>query len=219
MKSIFALTATILLVTFSSLAAVTANLGAIPNRALFGIDFGNGLEYYGRVGAINSISMQHYLVPGFRVYEMNIDMREGNTLLRIYATYTMDPVEESRLVTDGVTSQIPFGSIIADTMQEGYKLATGDIKSTVDTAATALPVLKDYPMTTHAKTIEYKVKSLDALKELFETLRDGWLRQPEAEDATTRTTTTTQSTNGTETATQVEEVEIVPLNGTLFRIE
>lgn len=206
----------------SALAGVVIDLEAVPNKQIFGIDFGNGREYYGRVDSVNSVSLQEYVVPGFRVYEMNIDMRQGNSLLRVYSVVTLDPAEEARSMTDSVTSQVPFGSMVIDSMQEGYNLATGSIKRQVDDVAAAMPVMKDYPMTTHAKTIEYKVASPQDLQDLFLQVRNSWLSKPKIQDAATQTRT--ENTSGTTAGNNAdsvttEEEEVVPLNGALFILE
>ena len=219
MKTTFVAISALLTATLTTIAGVTVDLEAIPNKTIFGIDFGNGREYYGRVDSVNSVSMQEYVVPGFRVYEMNIDMRQGNSLLRIYSVVTMDPAQEARNATDSLTSQVPFGTMVLDSMQEGYNLATVNIKQQVDDVAAAMPVMKDYPMTTHAKTIEYKVASPLDVKELFKQMKNSWLQKPTVQDAATQTRT--ETTNGTSTGNNAntlttQEEEIVPLNGALY---
>ena len=103
---------------------------------------------------IISVSTHEYLVDGaVRVTEMNIDT-QGSLEVRFYYMES--------LVS---TTALPAGQSILDKAQE---LAT-------DAAARVNPgdqppwekVVKNYPTTTHAHTVEYRLDSLEELQSLF----------------------------------------------------
>lgn len=206
---------------------VVANVDAIPNKQLFGIDFGEGREFYGRVNAINSVSLQEYITPPFVVTEMVIDMASSPLQLRIYTTEPLDPVTEAAEVSRSAVAQVPFGSTVLDNSLSGYDKASRPVRDTLGGVAGSIPARKDYPVATHAKTIEYKLKSREDLTTLFFNVRDRWLRRSEIEQSeefeTTQTETTTDDSTGGTTAQPTESTsetrqnqQVNALNGMLF---
>jgi len=101
--------------------------------------------------AVVSVSSHEYIVNGVaRVTEVNIDTI-GNGLARFYYIEPMTP-----------TSPIGLGNATIDKfqqlVQQGAALSGQDASQ---------KVLKDYPTTTHAHTIEYRVTDKNTLSQLY----------------------------------------------------
>jgi len=137
---------------------------AIRNQGVFGVRIARtDMAFYGRADAILSISFQEYTTGSFIVCEVVIDMKDSNQQLRMYSTRPpgtedvanrvnraseansqnrgLDPKEASRLPIPGQLAAVEskVNNMISGT--------TGDI------------VVKTYPQTTHAKTVEMVVSS------------------------------------------------------------
>lgn len=143
---------------------------AFPNRDLFGLELNENQEFYAKVASITSISLQNYNTSTFNVLELSIDLQGSPVQLRIYHTrpITKDELEAYAPEAPTSSTRIPatpgFASRIADRIAD-------PIAGHVDN----LPLLKEYPITTHAKTIEYKVSNREDLVTLYNNLRDRWI--------------------------------------------
>ena len=148
---------------------------AIRNQGIFGIKVANtDMAFYGRADAVLSISFQEYTTGSFIVAEVVIDMKDSNQQFRIYNTRPvgtadvanranrasaansqnrgLDPKEASKLPIPG-----PLG-ILESKVNNVVNSTAGDI------------VVKTYPTTTHAKTVEMVVSTKDELKLLYTNL-------------------------------------------------
>jgi hypothetical protein len=110
-----------------------------------------GGSYSVALRAVVSVSSHEYLVDGVaRVTEVNIDT-VGNALARFYYIEPSTP-----------TSPIGLGNATVQKAQElfqqGAELSGQDVWS---------KVIKNYPTTTHAHTIEYRVTDKDTLQRLY----------------------------------------------------
>lgn len=156
--------------------AVTVDTNAIRNKQLFGIEFpGETRAYFARENMLRSISKQEYITTGFRVVEVNV-MTDANALLRIYYSRPLMPGEYAAAVSNVTTATtgIPTGSAanvpgvqaMADKARGITETITGDV------------VMKEYPIATHAKTIEFRVTELDELLDLYDELEKHWRKEP-----------------------------------------
>ncbi|MEY3547711.1 MAG: hypothetical protein RLZZ552_78 [Verrucomicrobiota bacterium] len=155
--------------------ALTMTKKAIRNQGIFGIKIARtDMAFYGRADAILSISFQEYTTGSFIVAEVVIDMRDSNQQLRLYSARPpgtddvanrvnraseansqnrgLDPAQASRLPIPGQLAAVEskVNNMISGT--------TGDI------------VVKTYPTTTHAKTVEMTVSSKAELLRLYTSL-------------------------------------------------
>jgi hypothetical protein len=161
----------------SSLSAVTVRTRAIQNKALFGITFpDDSKEYYGKEAAIHSISKQEYLTSGFRVVEINI-VTAGNGLLRIYHSRVLRLGELQAAMTDGAAAAGMPSTLQRSPVPPGVQ-QMADRASGVAEAMTSSTVMKEYPLATHARTIEYRVQTRSELLDLFDQLQKHWLKEP-----------------------------------------
>ena len=111
-----------------------------------------GGTYEVGVGAIVAVASHEYLVDGIaRVTEVNIDT-SGSLLARFYY---LEPV----------TPNTPLGVGNAAIEQTQRLLREAAEKSGQDVWK---KVIKNYPTTTHARTVEYRLESLEQLNKIYE---------------------------------------------------
>lgn len=120
--------------------------------------FPGGGEYWVRLDTITSVSIHDYVLDGaVLVTEVNI-ATAGSELARFYY------VEINKPSTPGNVGQ----SIMNLAEEKGKDLMT---RAGQDEAINR--VVKNYPTTTHAHTVEYRLKTKDSLRKLFESVRDA----------------------------------------------
>ncbi len=209
---------------FFSLLLLSANVSAVvvkslSNPQLFGIQVEAGRqEFYARVDSVNSVSLQYYITASYRVTEMVIDMHGSPLQLRIYHAGFIDPKSEAaRMKSKTGIQSIGIPEMGVPTpIKKGLDVVEG---------AHSAVLLKEYPVTTHAKTIEYQLSNEAELLDLYKKIRDGWLRiDSEAETQNTQTSssstttgpTTTPPTTNTTTPPTTNEKRYPRLNGRLF---
>lgn len=190
----------------SSLPAVTVNSNSISNKAVFGILFPRETRaFYGKESAISSITLQEYITTSFNVVELNIIMN-GDALLRIYHSRPIGPRE-----LDEALGRLPAGVDTQAALPSAVREAANRL-STLSERATSDTVIKEYPLATHAKTVEFRISRRGELLDLFEQLKKHWLKEPDASEE--------GETNGAVETTESTETQIAPLSlgGTLFTI-
>jgi hypothetical protein len=113
-----------------------------------------GGTYEVALRSIISVSTHEYIVDGIaRVTEMNIDTA-GSLSVRFYYLEPMTP-----------QSPVGIGQSTIDKVQELAQEAAGRVSP--DSQPPWEKVVKNYPTTTHAHTIEYRLDTLDQLNTLF----------------------------------------------------
>ena len=178
MKNIIIILLLLLCPTIAS-AGVKAKRNTFKNKDVFGIQFSkNRAEYYGKVDSVSTISLQEYYITasGFHILEIGIEMSGSSVQLRIYSIAIIDP---SKIMDDAIKSinlaSIPSPSL--PMLPEPFGKGKGAAESVMNIA-----VLKEYPITTHAKTIEYKLSTHEDIIRLFVLLRSGWLQEDPPEE-------------------------------------
>jgi len=117
-----------------------------------------GGEYIVRLSAITSVSLHEYIVDGAaRVAEVNI-ATSGSELARFYflEPYPKPPV----------AAQKALNAIENKAKEASARFETGDLR---------VKVVKSYPTTTHAHTVEYRLSDRESLSKLFKSIEDAWL--------------------------------------------
>ena len=199
---------------------------AIRNQGIFGIVVANtDMAFYGRADAILSLSFQEYTTGSFIVAEVVIDMKDSNQQFRIYNTRPvgtadvanranrasaansqnrgLDPKEASKLPIPG-----PLG-ILESKVNNVVNSTAGDI------------VVKTYPTTTHAKTVEMVVSTKDELKLLYTnliTLYTGF-EVTAADGASVEGSNGASASAAAAGSTAAATIKINQIGGVLFTLE
>ena len=160
------------------LSAVSVTTRGVRNQAIYGIEFPKeSRTYYGSEAGVQSISTQDYITGNFRVIELNI-VTQGTALLRIYHIRPLRSGELQQAMSDGIgATGIPGSSIIQRPLPPQVQ-AMADRAASVSEVVTGTEVMKEYPMATHAHTIEFRIGSRNELLELHEELKKHWLKEP-----------------------------------------
>lgn len=111
------------------------------------------------VDRLGSISKTEYIVDGKAlVHEVVIDMLGGQALTRIYF---LEPVTKE--MDNGVAKVVDRGMELVERAADRVGTKAQD------------KVQKNYPQTTHAHTVELRVKSLQDLDVLYASIKDAWV--------------------------------------------
>ena len=188
--------------------AIAVSHNAIQNPELFGLRLGEGQELYGRVEAVNSVSLQRYLTPAYSVVEMVVDLVESPLQIRIYSTTPLDPVAVGATLAEPIAEGIPAGLTMLDSVESGSSQMVSPIQDGVVGITEQIPVIKNYPLTTHSKTIEYALPSPSDVQSLFRVFSGLWLREPDA----------IQEMEDSDTEDNPQENRISPLSRAVFSL-
>lgn len=193
------------------LSAVSVTTRGVKNPKIYGIEFpGDARAYYGTEDGIQSISKQEYVTAAFRVTEINI-VTQGTALLRIYHSRPLRAGELQQALGDSMNAGgVPGGSSIIQRPLPSQVQAMADRASGAADTATSTSVMKEYPIATHAHTIEFRIGSVDELIELHDELKKHWLKEPAYFEGG-------QIVGPDEAVSQ--EMKPRSLGGTLFRVE
>ena len=203
---------TLLITAFScQLSAVSVTTRGVRNQAIYSIEFPEETRTYsGSEAGVQSISIQDYITSNFRVIELNI-VTQGSALLRIYYSRPLRPGELQQVMSEGLgATGIPGGSSIIQGPLPPQVQAIADRAAGVSEAVTGTEVMKEYPMATHAHTIEFRIGSRKELLELHEELKKHWLKEPAFFEGG-QIVSEDESTD--------KEMKPRSLGGTLFKVE
>lgn len=113
------------------------------------------------LAALRHISVHEYLVQGVgKITEMTVDAG-GSVAARFYAVGLPDAQPPSGL-----------GQSVIDRAKEAFTEA----RDRLDPGGISRSVVKDYPNTTHAHTVEYLLGSPEAVRQLYQNLERAWTR-------------------------------------------
>lgn len=120
-----------------------------------------GGNYSVALASISSVSTHEYIVDkAVRVFELTIGTN-GSVEARFYY------VEPIKAAAPG-----GIGQSIIDKAQE--KVQEGATRIAGDNAALLSTVMKDYPTTTHAHTVEYRLATRDDVTKMFKSAETAW---------------------------------------------
>lgn len=109
--------------------------------------------------SIISVSSHEYVVDAaVRVTEVNVDTN-GSMVVRFYYLEPMKPTTPSGI-----------GQSAIDRAQD----LTKELAGRVGVDQVWQKVVKNYPTTTHARTIEYRLETKDQLTKLFTSVEHAW---------------------------------------------
>ena len=121
-----------------------------------------GGDYIVDVARITSLSMHTYVVDGTMLVTDVTIGTQGSELARFYY---LEP---------NLTPQAPNG--VGQSTLNLAKDKAKEAADRVDSTDVSNQVVKNYPTTTHAKTIEYRLDSMASLNKLFKSIEDSLLR-------------------------------------------
>ncbi|WOO42409.1 hypothetical protein [Rubellicoccus peritrichatus] len=160
------ISALLLCAAITPLDALQVRNGTLNNKRLFGIEFGNGTSFYGRHDRINSASLQTYQSGPYIVTEMVIDLASSDVALRVYHTELMNASDLQSRLPDGTpnVAQTNVPASVQKLIDRG--------RSGAQKARSGGLVVKDYPTSTHAKTLEYRVSEKEELQKFYKRFID-----------------------------------------------
>ena len=115
-----------------------------------------GGEYMVALSRISSISKHTYMVGNLEITEVVVDTT-GNSLVRFYAANTAGG--EANILKNAQDRLRDLGR---------EKGAQAGVQGA--------PVIKNYPDTTHAKTVEYNLDTESAVNALYNSVKKSWER-------------------------------------------
>jgi hypothetical protein len=197
---------------------------AIRNPGIFGIKIARtDMAFYGRADAILSISFQEYSIGSFIVAEVVIDMKDSNQQLRLYAARppgTDDVANRVNRASEANSQNRGLPSDQATKIQIPSQLSNLESKvNNMTSGATRDIVIKTYPTTTHAKTVEMVVATKAELQRLYSnliTLYTGF--EVEAPDGASVEGSNAARAAMTTTGT-APTIKITQIGGVLFTVE
>ncbi|MEM8549331.1 MAG: hypothetical protein AAGF10_00935 [Verrucomicrobiota bacterium] len=153
-------------------AALKVNSGDISNRALFGVGFPDGTSFYADARMVYGVSLQRYQTGPFYVTEMVIDIGGVVSQFRIYAT---EPFDESAWQSR-LPAQAPSGLKEGTGVPAAVQKAASRGKQTISSTESGL-VVKDYPVSTHAKTVEFRLAQAKDVEDLYDAFVQAYTRR------------------------------------------
>jgi hypothetical protein len=197
---------------------------AIRNQGVFGIKVANtDIAFYGRADAILSISFQEYTTGAFNVSEVVIDLKDSPQQLRIYHTRppgTADVANRANRASAANAQNRGLDPKEASRLPIPGQLAAVESKlNNVISGTTSDLVVKSYPATTHAKTVEMVVSSRAELLTLHSRLISLFTgSEVEATEGSS-----VEGANSAAAAaaggTQAARIKITQIGGVLFTLE
>ncbi len=198
---------------------------AIRNQGIFGIKVANtDMAFYGRADSILSISFQEYTTGAFIDAEVVVDMKDSNQQLRIYnvrppgtadvanrANRASSANSQNRGLDPADASKLPIPSQLTNLEGKVNNMVsntTGDI------------VVKTYPTTTHAKTVEMIVTTKAELQQLYSkmiALYTGF--EVEAADGASVEGSNGAAASAAAAGSTAAKIKITQIGGVLFTLE
>ncbi len=195
---------------------------AIPNKGIFGIKVaGTDQEYYGRADLVSSIAFQEYTTGTFIVSEVTVDMIGSGQLLRIYSTRVpglSDAQNEAEHLRESANMLSNTGSLTTPslpTLPSQLTRADQAVQNAANHAVAGM-VVKVWPTTTHAKTVEFSVGSRAELQMFYSNFRDLLSGRPVQVKEDSVVLTAAEKSSGTN---QSGITTVNQIGGALFTIE
>lgn len=158
---------TLFSVAFLSLASLGNLLAQPPTFPVWRAEMPGG-EYAVKLSAIASVSKHDYTVDGtLGVQELTI-ATNTNVTARFYFIEPKTPSAASGVGDSAIRT-------IKDRASQALEKVNQTAHTTIMTE-----VVKNYPVTTHAHMVEFRLPTADALKAAYESARNAWLRNKTA---------------------------------------
>lgn len=157
-----------------ALRAVTVIPDRVANRGVFGVEIGSETQFYARADRVLSVSFQEYRTDaGLVVSEVVVDMENSSQQIRLYS---VRPPSSADLSAAAGAAGEAAGSLrgVAGPAAPAAPALVAKAQEKADSALERLPAMpvKSYPMATHARTVEYVVRSRAELLAFYRNFRD-----------------------------------------------
>ncbi len=149
-----------LVFAYQGLCAFSAQSGKIQHPKMFGINFADGSSYYALVEKVVSVSKQAYIAGPLFVTEVCIELDQSPLQVRIYNARAVPPDKAADAASKKIPYELAKQAAKADILNSAEE-KLGEVK-------TQQKVYKDYPATTHARTLEFVVTDLAELESFYE---------------------------------------------------
>jgi hypothetical protein len=124
-----------------------------------------------REQTVTNISLHDYIAPPYKVVELTINTH-GQSLLRIYHSQLLSPTELADTLGN-LNSTYQQATKFRQPIEHAAQRVEQKMTSIVETP-TVTTVIKEYPIATHAKNIEYRLSRLSELLDLYKALIKHW---------------------------------------------
>ncbi len=174
--------------------ALQVKRGAFRSKEIFSVSMPDGTSFFGKENMIVSISLQKYRLEAFVLTEVNVQFLGENALIRIYNATPSNLADE---IFSAARSRLPkplseVNPPIKDKLPVVKKAENAIKKSTkVDF------VSKNYPATTHAKTVEFVVPDLEELLAFYDQISSDFAPLKEESSTTIKTKNDSGKIGGT----------------------
>ncbi|MBX7158631.1 MAG: hypothetical protein K1X66_09635 [Verrucomicrobiae bacterium] len=142
----------------------TAFTQTLVKRTYWEVKISEDQNYVVALDAISSVGLHNYIVDGvLEVTETSIDT-EGTALARFYY---IEKLEDTTSPAPGLTEKVQPAIEAAKKAKEALEtLAGGEANNPLESKK----VTKNYPVTTHAKTIEYRLATKADVKKIYDSV-------------------------------------------------
>ncbi|MDR3228598.1 MAG: hypothetical protein LBT53_04210 [Puniceicoccales bacterium] len=207
------------LVAAAPLQAAKVQPKAFPNAGVFGVKVaGTSQAFFGRADQVLSVAFQEYTTGTLFVSEVTLDMSGSNQLLRLYYARPFSAADAARQSENAAAAagEISGGLIAPSAPALPSEVTEADAKVQRSYArARAGLVLKSYPVTTHAKTVEFSVGSKEELVSFFNSFQNLYVGYPVRVSRQFVTTTAAADS----AANPNDTLYVNRIGGTLFTLE
>ncbi len=164
MKILFKSFSCLIIILLASVKSFALNIddSSIENKNVFGLIFPDGNSYYGLADQISNVSIQSYIAGPLAITEVSINLSGSPVQLRIYNAKANTANNINAELKKNLPENLKPYAEIPNNIKDNSKLI-----KTIDNSLAVPLVVKDYPMTTHAKTIEFVVQDLDELMNFY----------------------------------------------------
>ncbi len=159
----------LLMSTIIASASVETSRDAI-NKTKTGIDFYGETSFYFTTSKLVSVSKQIYIVNGAEVTEIVLDIEGSPSQVKIYHMQLISPQQVQQTAINTIESNIQSTQFTMKEAERATDVANKNLKNVVgNNMHIQLPevIMKMYPASTHSKTIEFAIHSIDDLEQLY----------------------------------------------------
>lgn len=122
-----------------------------------------GGEYIVQVDRIGSLSRHSYLLDGAVIVdEVTIDVLGGQSLVRFYQLSPVSDAIKGSATGNAVASAVDRAQTLTESTASRFGANVHEM------------VVKKYPDTTHARTIEYRIQTTAQLTQLYNSIKTAW---------------------------------------------